>query len=358
MVEFVPFDRLARTFLFVFFIFFTSGVNAEDTQKDAQKNAKQDTSCDSSTACAPVGQWEFSVGIGLGGRTNPVIDGDTTPIIVLPSLSYYGERFFFDTTTLGFTLVDQPKHLLNVIATISLDQSFFNDGGIGGFFIDPVGGGGENIDINAWAESPSRAPEPTVPPDFPVGATPPPSATPAPEPTPPPVATPTPPPVGNGGGDVADPAEINLADLHKRRMAGFLGVEYSYIWSSSSLNLQALSDVSGLYSGGQVRVSYEHLWAIGQHGLKTTAGAEWRSAQMNDYYFGIRLSEAVTAGQFYQPDADISSFIKISWQRQLTKRWGLQATFHHRWLGSEIANSPIVEDDTVSTAFIGGIYHF
>ena len=49
-----------------------------------------------SAECVAVGGWNFSVALGAGVRTNPLVNGQGLPLVVVPQVSYYGERFFLD----------------------------------------------------------------------------------------------------------------------------------------------------------------------------------------------------------------------------------------------------------------------
>lgn len=76
--------------------------------------------------CVPVGDWRVSVGLGAGMRSNPLHQGEDTPLVVLPEVSYYGERFFLENLEMGFTLFEDRRHQLNLLLTPGYDQMYFN----------------------------------------------------------------------------------------------------------------------------------------------------------------------------------------------------------------------------------------
>src|SRR5690554_2272695 len=91
--------------------------------------------------CVAVGEWEFSLGIGLGLRSNPVVNGNDIPLVLIPQVSYYGQRFFIENLELGYTLIDRPKVQFNALLTPGGDGLYFFrsgwrnivlDGGLGG----------------------------------------------------------------------------------------------------------------------------------------------------------------------------------------------------------------------------------
>jgi len=64
--------------------------------------------------------------VGNTFRTNLVVDGEDTPLVVLPELSYYGKRFFLNNFELGYTLFENDRHQLNALFTPSYDQMLFS----------------------------------------------------------------------------------------------------------------------------------------------------------------------------------------------------------------------------------------
>lgn len=76
--------------------------------------------------CVPVGQWQFNLAVGVGLRQNPLQHKSDTPLIVLPEVSYYGERFFLKNFEFGFTLFENSRHQFHLLATPSMDQMYFN----------------------------------------------------------------------------------------------------------------------------------------------------------------------------------------------------------------------------------------
>jgi outer membrane scaffolding protein for murein synthesis (MipA/OmpV family) len=76
--------------------------------------------------CVEIGAWRVNVGMGLGMRSNPLNGGDDIPLVVLPEVSYYGERFFLKNLEMGFTLFENERHQFNALVTPGYDQMYFN----------------------------------------------------------------------------------------------------------------------------------------------------------------------------------------------------------------------------------------
>jgi outer membrane protein len=76
-----------------------------------------------------------------------------------------------------------------------------------------------------------------------------------------------------------------------------------------------------------------------------SGGGTWKSDETVDYYYGVR--------GLYEAGSAFCPFVKISFARPLSDRWTLNAFVHYEHLGSAIADSPIVTDSGVVTAFAG-----
>ncbi len=292
-------------------------------QEGSQPKSQSDACTEENAGCVRVGQWDFSVGIGLGGRTNPVVGNDDIPIYFLPGVSYYGQRFFWQTDTLGLTLLESIASQVNIIATISYDQTYFNDWGVGNFAIEGGGVGDGVMNIE-------RAP---------VGQD-----------------------LSQGGTDAvsgqAQSANVDLDRLHKRRMAGLAGLEYIYDHRYFSVGVQALADATNVHGGLQMRGAISKHLHFANHGMELTVGAQWKDADTLAYFYGVRASEVDDPQLEYSPESDVSYYAKFDWRYRVSQHWELRGIVHHRRLGDEVSNSPIVEDDATTAAFIGGVYHF
>lgn len=296
-----------------------------------------------------VGQWQFSVGLGLGGRTNPLVDGDTIPIVLLPQVSYYGERFFLDTTSIGFTLLESRRHMLNVVATLGLDQMYFNDLSLGNFVIEGTGGsfnagglitsGAENNDgesLEVRVRDETTTPNTTDrdgPNEFFHKTL---------------VSENTPPTYS-----------LTLDDIGKRRMAGLAGFEYSLFLGQTVFSVQALQDFTGVHEGQEVRAGVDYRTFHGMNQYTLAGGMVWQSEEVVDYYYGLDASDVGSfRSLYYQGEATATPYVRFDWVRPITKSWTFQATLHQKWFGSGISDSPLLEKDTSTTVFVGGVYHF
>src|SRR5215469_3780454 len=75
--------------------------------------------------CVPVGGWNFSLALGAGVRTNPVVHESDIPLVVIPQISYYGKYLFLDNLDAGVTLLDTDSMTLSLLASPGYDRVFF-----------------------------------------------------------------------------------------------------------------------------------------------------------------------------------------------------------------------------------------
>jgi outer membrane protein len=293
--------------------------------------------CDSKLAeCATVGQWDFSLAIGYGERTNPIANGSRHTLNILPQWSYYGERFFLENLTLGYTLKENSRQQLNVVLLPSFDQVGFESAGIGNLFIEEGSGNFMAISSDESTEVLESADDAYA---F--------------------IETET--AAQRGENNVTNEPltfRIEREDLSSRSTAIYTGIEYSHFWESLGLSAMALSDIVDAHGGHEIRLaaSWQKSWS--RQSIKFASGLNWQSAEVVDHYYGVRDSDTNIAALYYQAGADISKFARFDWRYRLNRKWQLQATVYNKWLGEEVSNSPIVTDETVTTWFIGGVYHF
>lgn len=279
------------------------------------------------SGCIAVGEWDIRLGIGAGLRSNPLIDGDDLPIYLLPELRYYGERFFFDTYTGGFTFYETDAQFFNSVVTIGFDQIYFKTRSVGNIVLEsgplPVSSD-HTLTGDGYTRNESDA-----------GI--------------------TRDPVNNGS---EANAGLDVAALHRRRTAGLAGFEYGFYRQRWEVSMQLLQDVTDVHNGQEVRAAAAHAFTFGNEAIEMSGGFSWQSATLLQYYYGIEASEVADPSRAYQADDGISPFIRIDWRRRLRGNWGWQATLHHRWLPSAITNSPLLDEHSILTLYLGGVYHF
>jgi len=260
----------------------------------------QDCDRSSEDDCVATHRWNFSVALGAGVRTNPLENGRDIPLVVIPQVSYYGKRFFLDDLDLGFTLLERATSTLSLVASPGYDRVFFYRTDL------------QNLFVNGFTTADAAAAGVTL-----VNRTAP--------------------------GAVPYPARA-------RKVTYLAGPEWTVRQWGVTGQIDVLHEITGQNEGDEIRAAAAvPLWK-GTGALNLNFGLTWKSRAIVNYYYGEPNG--------YQGGSALSPFVKLGYTRPLGGKWRLNAFVHHEHLGKAIRDSPIVEGDTVETAFVGAVYEF
>jgi outer membrane protein len=257
----------------------------------ARAAAAQDACTAPSAECAVVGSWEISASFGAGSRSNPVAGKSDIPLVVIPHLSYYGKRFFVENLEAGYTLLESDSSSLSLIAAPGYDRVFFHRHDLQNIFVP----GGTVL-------------------NGPTGA-------------------------------VVVPASGQAFPVGSRHTTWLAGPEWTFGIGAISGQLNALREFTGRHEGYEVRGGLAAPLLRKKGSLVASAGFTWKSEEVVRYYYGV--------DRLYEPGSAFNSFVKLSYTLPLSHRWTFNAFANYERLASAIADSPIVTEDHVTTAFAG-----
>lgn len=250
-----------------------------------------------SPECVVVGEWDVSISVGLGGRTNPLRSQSDLPLILIPQVSYYGERFFLENLELGFTLFENESNSLNLLAAPGYDRAFFYRKDLQNIFVP-----GSPGTLAGFGGNP-------------------------------------------GGADVPMPLEYEVRHRHTTYLAG---PEWTFSYGRWIGQVDALYEVTGEHDGYEVRAAVATPIIESKSSLVLSTGATWKSAELVRYYYGV--------DGLYEPGPAFNPFIRVGYSRPLADRWTFGAFAHYEYLDSAVADSPIVADRGVATVFAGLVF--
>jgi outer membrane protein len=255
--------------------------------------------CESASSdCVAVGHWNFSLALGAGLRTNPLVGGKDIPLVVIPQVSYYRERFFIDNLDLGFTLLDAGANALNLIATPGYDRVFFYRADPQNLFIGfPGGAAGPGAPVSVPPGTPGAVKAPRAP-----------------------------------------------------RITYLAGPEWTYGQGGMSGQLDLLRDATGQNSGAEIRGALRLALLESQGTLSANVGFTWKSAATVEYYYGVPGA--------YSGAAAFDPFVRLGYTLPLKGAWRIDAFAEYERLGHGIAASPLVDGHGVATVFMGAVRAF
>jgi len=238
--------------------------------------------------------WRLGVALGFGMRSNPLAFSDNIPIIVDLDVAWFGERWFFDNGDLGFTVANQDWYTLNLVGRFNSDQVFF---------------GKTNSKLISI-------------------------------------------------GDGIDPPELEKIEVPDRDYAVEVGAEFLVDGNWGNVQVSAFWDVSDTHGGYELYADYLFSVIRQRWVFQPSFGASWKSEKLNDYYWGVRESEANSVFPAYQADSGLNVHARFAASYQLTRNWAFVATAEYERLNPEAAASPVVEEKNVFGIFTGFSYQY
>jgi outer membrane protein len=149
-----------------------------------------------------------------------------------------------------------------------------------------------------------------------------------------------------------------LTGMRDRDPSVDAGVDFSWRADWGLLSLAIVTDLLGRHSGQEVEFSYTALFPYGGFEFIPSAGVRWRSSSLVDYYYGVRAEEAAAGRPAYEAGDTITPVVRLAVRRKLSAKWSVLGAAQYEWFGSEITDSPIVEDDYIMSFMIGLAYSF
>ena len=153
-----------------------------------------------------------------------------------------------------------------------------------------------------------------------------------------------------------------LRGMDDREWTLELGGSLSRILGEARITADVSADVLNEHKGHQVRLSYNYDLRgpanIRNLLVTPSIGITYRSNQLNDYYYGVRSSEAIPGRPEYDVGDSIGLLTALRLNYRLNERWSVMGMAAVRWLGSEITDSPIVEKDYMASMLLGIMCRF
>lgn len=266
--------------------------------------------CEPEENCIDESSWQIGVAFGLGMRTNPLVDGDAIPLIILPDVAWYGESAYFDNGELGYQWLSKDKVSFESFLSLEPERAFFS-------FWQPV-----NIFI---ADSELSVDTPGIPND----------SSQSPE-------TPT----------------ISVDKVANRDWSINAGIRAHYRLQSSEWLVTARTDISNVHNGSQFSVSYLYAWH--QQDWKVTVAPKltWKSSALIDYFYGISERDNVNEAYFYSGTSGWQPSISIVASKDINTQWQWIARAQFQKLHTGMSDSPLVQDSSIRSIFVGVGYQF
>lgn len=244
---------------------------------------------------ATESRWRLGAAFGYGMRTNPLVQSDDIPIVVDIDVAWFGDHWFFDNGDIGLTFADNDAATASLVVHLNSDRVFF-----------------------------SKTDTKFVSFDL-------------------------------AGQPLAEAAEFSVPD---RDYAVEFGLELLTDGDWGLLQAGAFHDISGTHDGYEVYLNYSYGWRSQRWYLEPSIGAIFKSASLNDYYWGVREDEASPALPPYDAGSGINTNARLMVSYQLSKEWSFSLVTEYERLNSDAADSPLAAEDGVFGYFAGFGFRF
>ena len=125
-----------------------------------------------------------------------------------------------------------------------------------------------------------------------------------------------------------------------------------------NLLLRYEHDVLDRIGGGAATLRLSKGFQAGAFRFVPQLQANWLSAEVTNYEFGVPASAATPTRPEYNTGSSISYEVGLSNFIELTEEWRLLLSLSAEFLPDDITNSPIVADDRVLKGFAAITYVF
>ena len=153
-----------------------------------------------------------------------------------------------------------------------------------------------------------------------------------------------------------------LQGMDDRKWTLETGGSLSKNFPGGKITADLTADVLNEHKGHELGFSYSYDFrgAFKNPALILTPniGLNYRSRNLNDYYYGVRASEATVTRPEYNVGDSTGLTTGLSINYIYSENLSLMAMVSFEWLGSEIKNSPIVDEDHIESYLFGIMYKF
>jgi outer membrane protein len=156
-----------------------------------------------------------------------------------------------------------------------------------------------------------------------------------------------------------DTDDAQLRRLNDRDISGMAGVAWRHHASWGVVQASAQKEFTGHGGGEAFDANYSYPIVEGNLTLIPTAGVTYDSSALNNYYYGIGLSDALRSGlPIYHAGGGSSPYLGIVASYKLSRSWLTSGGIRYTSLPTAVKNSPMVDAGHTESYFISLSYIF
>lgn len=249
-----------------------------------------------------VDEWTFSFYLGDGKIENPIAELDDLDVTAFPSISFYGENFFIEGTTIGYSLYETDDVIVDLVGLLNEDGLFHHFDDHKDFSV-----------INILGFNPTA------------------------------------------GGKV-----ITFEPI-KRDISYLGGVSATFINDYFDTRLGIFQDITGVHDGNEMHLSVSKSFSTSWFNAFIELGEVIKSRKLVKYYYQFQdeeLARLQALKSYYEPNRSTNLYYKIQIEVPITKSLAVVGLVKQTQLGDKIRQSFLVAKGNYLASFIGLRYQF
>jgi outer membrane protein len=125
-----------------------------------------------------------------------------------------------------------------------------------------------------------------------------------------------------------------------------------------NIDLRAVTEVTGEHGGQEVSVEASSLITLGRVPMLLSGGAVWQSADLAEYVYGVRGSEAAAGRPAYAPGAAVVPFVTLGTMYPINDQTRVFGGVKAEFLPQAVTGSPIIDESVVTSLTLGVSFGF
>jgi outer membrane protein len=135
-----------------------------------------------------------------------------------------------------------------------------------------------------------------------------------------------------------------LKGMDERELSADLGLNADFHLAQGTISTYFQHDISGAYDGYVASTKYFYPIQLEKLSIVPYAGLSYQNAEYVDYYFGVQDKEQTASRKAYKGQGDVSYQLGYKLIMPIAKNWDITQTAAYTRLGSNVADSPLVDN--------------
>lgn len=147
---------------------------------------------------------------------------------------------------------------------------------------------------------------------------------------------------------------LKREQLEDRDRSADMGFEATWNSPYGSLSLQGVGDIGNASKAAMARVNYQYFWSLNERlMLIPNLGVSWLSDKRANYYYGTLDNEVKNGIEEYHPDSVMIPHVSFGASYNINKSWRTTAIVTHEFIPHKVVDSPLIDQDSRTSLFLG-----